>query len=69
MIKHKLCINKLCAHEWDGNEEFCDWCGAKGKTIELFRAWNIKVFHKVLSELEVQNEYKKGLRNEDFRQE
>ena len=37
MIKHKLCVNKLCGHEWDGNRLVCDWCGSKGTTIEEFQ--------------------------------
>jgi len=23
-----------CHHEWEGNIDICDWCGAKGKIIE-----------------------------------
>jgi hypothetical protein len=64
MIKHKLCTNKFCAHEWDGDRELCDWCGSKGKTIESIRPFNIKEMTKLV---EYFRGKELGIRNENSR--
>lgn len=52
MIKHKLCTNKACAHEWDDTgDEYCSWCDSPGRTIELLRPYSmqamISLVHKM----------------------
>jgi len=54
-LEHRKC--KSCHHEWDGNEQRCDWCGDQSTVIG-----NYNPFPRGLRNFV--NKLKKDLRND-----